>query len=262
MATRKCPHCAEKIQARASVCKHCHAAVTPKSGFGCISFIFGNFLLVFVALVAAAIRGKDDSSATAATENDGAPPTHAISPSGDDPKAKCRDWFAEHGQYGKVQTVVDLPDYFCGPRRKVVTSLDDYDCYLKDGNVASIRLRGAVLFRAPNTECSALTTVNETRPKTDIPAYKVVDKMKKLAGGFDMNVIVEALKPTTSQDELDRIGGEIARREDATGSNDKVYIFCSEEALKADMSATFRKAHPKAGKCALGVFKNGAFHRL
>ena len=186
--------------------------------------------------------------------------------------AACRQWFDHRPNLGSALSVEDLPDWACGTRRTVETDKGSYLCYLKDTKVVTIwHVTGddrVAVFRAPNSECSGQTILNQTRAAVgDVPGYKVVDMVAqqlggRRVGGQNISVIVGKLQPTTPEAEMERVAGEIARREDATGPGDHVYVYCSDAALKADRSEIFKKQHPNAVSCNLGAFYDGAFHRL
>jgi hypothetical protein len=61
MATRPCPHCAEKIQNAAKICRHCKQAVEPVKG---LSFIEGIGAVIGVVILGAIGAGVVSGSST------------------------------------------------------------------------------------------------------------------------------------------------------------------------------------------------------
>lgn len=181
MATRKCPHCYEKIQAKASVCKHCRASVEPIKSMGFLGMVglAGMSGLVFVTVLGLVVsRGSPAGSSATADQHQTEPSQSEPSQSQprrqslllqavsavkapraveSAPSAACRAWFDHRPNLGNALTVEDLPDWACGPRRSVETDSGSYLCYLKADRVVTIwKMTGEQkieVFRAPNSLC-------------------------------------------------------------------------------------------------------------
>jgi hypothetical protein len=271
VATRKCPHCAEKIQTAASVCKHCGGKVEPKSDLSLPQGCGAVLLLAVSGICMTGLCSKsgdsDKPTTTTASTDDGTVKPSSVTAADSEP---CKTFIgAGAAAFGDIQDVERLGDWMCGQRFAVETTKGQYVCYMKSGRVASVYYMGepplgrVEIFRSPDAECSAVTKINAARPadKT-VPAYKLVQRMKLIQGGELLTVIVKSLRPNAKVEELERVAKEIAQRENAAGAGQEVEIYCSEQALQADQSAKYSAAHPTATRCILGTLRDGTFHRV
>jgi hypothetical protein len=182
----------------------------------------------------------------------------------------CQEFFAARSDLGTLQHLAPLSDYACGARAAVTTSRGEYECYLKDGAVATIWARrvGGVAAREvvyQNSQvrpCSAVVEENSTRPaKGTLPAYIVLKRINLIQGGQLVEILVKSLRPVSPNAEVARIAKGIAQREAADGQGQEVVVYCSEAAYKANGSERFLKSHPNAMRCLLGTLKDGIFQR-
>ena len=89
-----------------------------------------------------------------------------------------------------------------------------------------------------------------------LPEYEVIDAIKLISGEKMIEVLIKSFSQITSISEQEKIAREIANRK----GYDRVDLYCTKEAQKANYSSSFREKHPDALKTGyLGSLKNGKF---
>lgn len=93
-------------------------------------------------------------------------------------------------------------------------------------------------------------------PELELPDYTILDEVNLLVGGYYGDVLVPSLTPDTQVEELEAVAGQIAQAE----GFDEISLYCTEEAYRANFSASFLEDHPDALKDGfLGHYKDGVF---
>jgi len=100
----------------------------------------------------------------------------------------------------------------------------------------------------PATEAPAPAT-----PLPEIPEYVIADRVEMMAGGVYADIVAPSLSPST--DELGIIANIIGSREGLK----RFSLYCSEDAVKANFSASYWEANPEAVTCILGEWSGGVF---
>lgn len=89
-----------------------------------------------------------------------------------------------------------------------------------------------------------------------LPSYEVIEAIKMLAGGVDGAVLVKSMSRSTPAEIREQTLREIARKEGFTSAT----LYCSRDAFKANISASFARSHPNAlPTCLLGGLLSGSF---
>ncbi|WP_368411243.1 hypothetical protein [Paludisphaera mucosa] len=90
----------------------------------------------------------------------------------------------------------------------------------------------------------------------DLPAYRVVKVITNAVVGRSSDVIVPSLSPKTPKTERESIARAIAQKERL----DEAWFYSTEEAARANKSASFAEEHPDAMKRGyLGSLDHGQF---
>jgi hypothetical protein len=103
--------------------------------------------------------------------------------------------------------------------------------------------------------------VSETEPKPEpvppvVPEYAVLETVGEMRGGTWGAVLV----PTLSRDTTATRRGEIAREIARLEGFERVSLYCSEHAWKADFSRSYGERYPNALRdCALGSLDGAQF---
>ena len=146
------------------------------------------------------------------------------------------------GQQGKVFRVPNNTDAEVVDRSATLAKVR----IIEEGQVAFgregwVQREFAQAWAPPDTEATDLVP----------PEYRVLDKF-----GNQLEVLIPSLSVTTPRSELAAIGEAIAAREGVT----EVYLYRTEEARRANFSASYSEQHPEAlSEGYLGKWNNGRF---
>lgn len=88
-----------------------------------------------------------------------------------------------------------------------------------------------------------------------ITNYKVLERIELRGSPVTVEVSVPGLTKQTPIAEIEAAAKEIAEREDA----EKINLFSTWSAWKAQYSESYMRAHPEAREGFLGVYQNGKF---
>lgn len=100
-------------------------------------------------------------------------------------------------------------------------------------------------------------SANTTGPDTlDLPDYRVVERVDQMVGGIHGDVILPSVDVQIDTTRMKRIAFAILEREDL----DEAGFYVNRSALRANMSKSYREAHPGALEAGyLGSVRKGAF---
>ena len=136
--------------------------------------------------------------------------------------------------------------------------------------VVLVLIGGALLYRSlersatPEPEPEAAPAVveeteREPEPKSppELPAYEILEVTELMAGGRFADVLVESLSRDTPAAERERVARLIKQKEGLKG----IALYCSQEAMVAEYSASYAEENPGARECVLGsIDESGDAH--
>ena len=91
--------------------------------------------------------------------------------------------------------------------------------------------------------------------EVSIPEYVVADRVGILGGGNYGDIVVPSLSSSTPREELATVANAISAREGL----DRLSLYCSQDAVRANFSQSFLEANPGAYDCVLGSWEGGVF---
>lgn len=137
------------------------------------------------------------------------------------------------------------------PAYVVVAEYDDYD-ETEAARVRQVKNRASAPERRPVRRAE-----KRQRRLRALPDYEIIEETKMLDGGLAGFVLIPKLRPSHSADELERIAWAIAKKHGYA----LLAMYRTKEAMKANDSASYAKAHPRAYKAGyLGSIFDGKFH--
>lgn len=246
MAMRACRECGTEVSTTAKRCPTC-GKKNPTGSFsalGCPSQAF-VLLLVFVAIVMVFVLLFEGEEAP---EREGPTPLPAIA-----------EFVEDNPEYGSVRETVAMPDWARGPRQQVHTSSGNYLFYVQDGQVVTVYRyeddsSRTQIYREPIPDTAM--DVGDRPAEEGTPAYTVLDKVSLLRGGVAGDVLIESYSLETPSRERESTLRAIMAEEGMT----EAYLYCSEDAQKANLSASYRESHPSTlSTCFLGEIRDGEF---
>lgn len=89
-----------------------------------------------------------------------------------------------------------------------------------------------------------------------LPEYKVLDQLTEIDGTKFGEILIESYSHETPVEEIENTLEQIAQKIHVN----KIALYCSEEAERADYSESYMKAHPEAAKCILGIYQYRVFY--
>lgn len=105
--------------------------------------------------------------------------------------------------------------------------------------------------------CAVIAFSSCSSPAVDLPEYKVLDVVDQMVGGKYADILVPSFSRETPLVELKLFAKELAKIK----GFDEMSIYCTEEAYKANFSASFSEEHPGAlEEGYLGMYRDGTFH--
>lgn len=167
-------------------------------------------------------------------------------------------FLAEHPEYGSVQQTVTMPDWAKGARQQVNLTSGNYLFYVQDGQVVTVyKYEGEGRAEVYRNDIPDPPKNLGARPEEgDIPAYKVLDTVDMMVGGRAGEILITTFSRKTPAAERESTLRAIMAKENLSEAK----LYCSEEAKKANSSASFAASHPNAMKtCFLGSIRDDAF---
>jgi hypothetical protein len=163
--------------------------------------------------------------------------------------------FEKNAALGKVLRIVDLPNWFNGTRKRVLsTDGADYLFYFfKNHDVASITRKKddeeKEIYR--NNEPKKFTGI---RPSTgDFPKYSVLDNVSGIG-----DIMISTFSKKTSADLMEKVMIHVAEKEGFKIG----YLYCSKVAFEANYDSGYADRNPGAlEKCRLGRYEKGHFEK-
>lgn len=167
-------------------------------------------------------------------------------------------FLGNHPEYGTVIGSKDMPNWANGKRQQVITNIATYLFYMyKDEVVGVWRYTSnggrEQIFKKDIPELPKKVK----KQATDVlPAYTVIDQVKLMTGGKYGDILIKNFSKETPRNIRESVLRRIAKKEGFTQAT----LYCTMEAYKANMSASYLKAHPNALKKGyLGSLKDGKF---
>lgn len=168
-------------------------------------------------------------------------------------------FLSSDSQYGQVVSLEQMADWAQGNRYRIRTNNASFIFYLKGTEVVGVdRFRPEGGTEKIFQKETPLYTENISRPaEPTMPAYRILFRVALANGSGDMaDVLITSLSKQTPVADREKIVRAIAKKEGLV----MVALYCTEEAQKANDSASYSKAHPGAlAKGYLGMLQGGVF---
>jgi len=267
----KCPDCGSAVSKKAVSCPSCGrpAKKDAKSG-GCLSGCVTIFLIGGVAIFLLALLAPRDPNRRA--DPPGGQPNPPNGQPAPPPSASATTvhpavtaFLAEHPEFGTPGNVEESADWAEGKRQIIAFGSGKFfEFYERHGKIITVwetgRGRERVLVWGKPFEPEKFTP--EQKPASGgLPAYKVLSVVQQKRAGAPRGpkygeALITSLSRKTPVAERERVARGIAAAE----GFDQLYIYSTEDAKKANSSASFADAHPNAMRQGyLGSLSEGKF---
>jgi len=174
--------------------------------------------------------------------------------------AEISKFLRDHEEFGKPRATQSIPNWESGKRQRVTFNTGrNLLFYTKSGQVTAIfeddPIEGRKKVWGEYEKYEKFTPVARA-PSISLPAYTVLSSYKKTGGGKFGDIWVPSFSRNTPVKTREAVFRAIAAKE---GIND-VTFYTTEEAYKANISASFARTHPDAmQKGLLGILQGGVF---
>lgn len=168
-------------------------------------------------------------------------------------------FLASHPEFGRPATPRNQTSWAEGKLQRVdMDTGKSLAFYEMNGRITTVWDRsaggdGELLWGKPY-ERPAFVPV-ESKATSDLPAYKLADVVNQRVGGRIGEVIIPSLSRTSPAQRREAVARAIAEKEGLQ----EVVLYATEEAMRADSSASYAEQHPGAMKGYLGSLRGGKF---
>ena len=174
--------------------------------------------------------------------------------------AEISKFLRDHEEFGKPRATQSIPNWESGKRQRVTFNTGrNLLFYTKSDQVTTIyeddSIEGRKKVWGKYEKYEKFTPLARATSKS-LPAYTVLSSYKKISGGKFGDILVPSFSRKTPVKTREAVFRAIAAKE---GIND-VTFYTTEEAYKANISASFARTHPDAmRKGLLGILQGGVF---
>jgi len=167
-------------------------------------------------------------------------------------------FLSDHLEYGTVIRSKDMPNWSNGKRQQVITNKATYLFYVHNNEVVGVwrytsNGEREQIFKKdiPETQKNV-----EKQAIDDLPAYTIIDQVNLITGGKFGDILITSFSRETPRITRESVLKRIAKKEGFKEAT----LYCTMEAYRANMSASYLKVHPNALKIGyLGSLKDGKF---
>ena len=175
---------------------------------------------------------------------------------------EIKDFLTEHREYGNPVAVEAVPNWAEGKRQRVTLEIsgkrNSLLFYIKDDRVVTIYEDGVNGRKKIWSDYEPVeSSIPKDRNETEVlPSYTVLSSTKKMSGGKFGDILIPSFSRKIPVKKRETIFRAISSKE---GIED-VSFYSTNDAYKANISASFLKSHPDAlRKGLLGLLQGGKF---
>lgn len=182
-------------------------------------------------------------------------------PTSDPLERAMTSFLEEHPELGDLRSMEPEKDWRRGQRRQVELSTGRYLVYFFEGRVVTVQRHlpdggreDVHREELPGIPPPAQEGAREA--SVEVPEYEILNSFELLTGDVIGEVLIASFSRETPAQTRANVAAAIAKREKL----DEVTLYCSRDAQRANMSASFAEEHPDAlGTCYLGSWEDGEF---
>lgn len=151
----------------------------------------------------------------------------------------------KHPEYGTVIYTEKMPDWANGKRQKVKTSTGEYLFYVYNNDIVGIdKYTNGQRSKIFHKDIPQLPENVTSKSDRNLPSYKILSQVNLASGGKYGEILIPNYSRKTPKELRESTLRQIAAKEGFAQAD----LYSTEDAFKANSSASYSKTHPNALK--------------